>query len=95
MAQQTWYSLLEPVPKLTRTFSLEDSWTLNCIFACFVDDRVMESDAVNGLGMVYHQMGEYTTALRYHQSDLEIAERLGMSSLQCRACGNLGKIPII
>lgn len=51
----------------------------------------MEADSISGLGSVYHQMGEYTTALRYHQNDLQIAEELGMPSLQTRACGNLGK----
>lgn len=50
----------------------------------------MESDAVCGLGMVYHQMGELATALRYHQTDLEIADLLKISVLQSRACGNLG-----
>lgn len=50
----------------------------------------MESEALCALGNVYHQMGEYTTALKYHQSDLEIAEQLDMPSLQSRACGNIG-----
>jgi len=50
----------------------------------------MESEALCALGNVYHQMGEYTTALKYHQSDLEIAEQLDMPNLQSRACGNIG-----
>lgn len=55
----------------------------------------MESDALCGLGTVYHQMGEFSTALRYHQNDLEIAEQLGMPTLQSRACGNLGEFLFI
>jgi hypothetical protein len=51
----------------------------------------MEADSICGLGTVYQQMGEYSTALRYHQNDLDIAEQLGMPMLQSRACGNLGK----
>lgn len=56
-----------------------------------VDDKIMEADAVSGLGSVYHQMGEYTTSLKYHQNDLDIAEQLGIAPLQSRAYGNLGK----
>lgn len=56
----------------------------------YPDDRIMESEALCALGNVYHQMGEYTTALKYHQSDLEIAEQLDMPNLQSRACGNIG-----
>lgn len=52
----------------------------------------MEADSLCGLGNVYHQMGEYATALRYHQNDLDIAEQLEMPVLQSRACGNLGFI---
>lgn len=52
----------------------------------------MEADSISGLGAVYQQMGEYATALRYHQNDLDIAEQLGMPVLQSRACGNLGKL---
>lgn len=37
-------------------------------------------------------MGEYSTALRYHQSDLDIAEEIGLAPLQGRACGNLGSV---
>lgn len=55
----------------------------------------MESDAVCGLGMVYHQMGEFATALRYHQTDLEYADQLKISVLQSRACGNLGIDPVL
>lgn len=51
----------------------------------------MEADSISGLGYVYQQMGEYMTALRYHENDLEIAEQLEIASLQCRACGNIGK----
>lgn len=50
----------------------------------------MEADAVSGLGAVYHQMGEYGTALKYHQSDLDIAEEIEIPALQARAFGNLG-----
>ena len=56
-----------------------------------LDDKIMEADSICGLGTVYQQMGEYTTALRYHQNDLDIAEQLGMPVLQSRAYGNLGK----
>lgn len=55
-----------------------------------VDDKGMEADAISGLGTVYYHMGEYATALRYHQNDLQIAEELNASHLQSRACGNLG-----
>jgi len=37
-------------------------------------------------------MGELATALRYHQSELEIAEELELLNLQARACGNLGMV---
>jgi hypothetical protein len=37
-------------------------------------------------------MGEYSTALRYHQADLDTAEELGLAVLQGRACGNLGTV---
>lgn len=59
-----------------------------CFF--FLDDKVMEAESISGLGQVYQQMGEYATALRYHQNDLEISEHLGMAILQSRACGNIG-----
>lgn len=52
----------------------------------------MEADAISGLGSVYQQMGEYNTALQYHQNDLDIAEELGMPNLQNRAYGNLGAV---
>lgn len=55
------------------------------------DDKIMEADSISGLGYVYQQMGEYLSALRYHQNDLEIAEQLEIASMQCRACGNIGK----
>lgn len=51
-----------------------------------------EADAACGLGQVYQQMGEYSTALRYHQADLDIAEELGLAAIQGRACGNLGSV---
>lgn len=51
----------------------------------------MESESLCGLGNVYHQMGEFSSALKFHQNDLEIAEQLDMPSLQSRACGNIGK----
>ena len=51
-----------------------------------------EADAACGLGAVYQQMGEYSTALRYHQADLDTAEELGLAVLQGRACGNLGTV---
>lgn len=50
----------------------------------------MEADAISGLGSVYQQMGEYTTALQYHQNDLKISEELGLPLLQSRAYGNIG-----
>lgn len=52
----------------------------------------MEAEALSNLGTVYQQMGEYTTALRYHQQDLEMAEQLNLPTLQSRACGNLGAV---
>lgn len=52
----------------------------------------MEAEALSNLGTVYQQMGEYTTALRYHQQDLEMAEELNLATLQSRACGNLGAV---
>lgn len=52
----------------------------------------MEADSICGLGNVYQQMGEYATALRYHQNDLDIAEQLEMPILQSRAYGNLGAV---
>lgn len=52
----------------------------------------MEAEALSGLGTVHQQMGQYTTALRYHQQDLEMAEELGLPALQSRACGNLGAV---
>lgn len=55
----------------------------------------MEADSISGLGTVYQQMGEYAAALRYHQNDLDIAEQLGIPSLQSRACGNLGKLILL
>lgn len=55
-------------------------------------DRVAESDAACGLGQVYQQMADYSTALRYHQADLETAEELKLAPLQGRACGNLGSV---
>lgn len=55
-------------------------------------DRVGEADAAYGLGQVYQQMGEHSTALRYHQMELDIAEELGLLTLQSRACGNLGMV---
>ena len=55
-------------------------------------DKVAEADAACGLGAVYQQMGEYSTALRYHQADLDTAEELGLAVLQGRACGNLGTV---
>lgn len=58
----------------------------------FADDKVMEADAMSGLGTVYYHMGDYNTAMRYHQNDLQIAEELSMSNLQSRACGNLGTV---
>lgn len=62
------------------------------IICFFLDDKIMEADAVSGLGAVYHQMGEYATAIKYHQNDLEIAEQLGIAHLQSRAFGNLGSV---
>ena len=56
----------------------------------YLGDRLMEAEAISGLGTVYQQMGEYSTALRYHQNDLDIAEQLGTPTLQSRACGNIG-----
>lgn len=56
----------------------------------FTDDKIMEADAISGLGCVYHQMGEFSTSLKYHQNDLDIAEQIGIASLQSRAYGNLG-----
>lgn len=55
-------------------------------------DRVAEADAACGLGQVYQQMGEYATALKYHQVDLDIAEEMSLAGLQGRACGNLGSV---
>nr|CAD7200729.1 unnamed protein product [Timema douglasi] len=55
-------------------------------------DKVAEADAACGLGAVYQQMGEYSTALQYHQADLDTAEELGLAALQGRACGNLGTV---
>ena len=55
-------------------------------------DRVAESDAACGLGQVYQQMADYSTALRYHEADLETAEELKLPILQGRACGNLGSV---
>lgn len=52
----------------------------------------MEAEALSALGTVYQQMGEFSTALRYHQQDLEIAEQLSIAALQSRACGNLGAV---
>lgn len=52
----------------------------------------MEAEAISNLGTVYQQMGEYATALRYHQQDLEMAEQLNLPMLQSRACGNLGAV---
>jgi tetratricopeptide (TPR) repeat protein len=37
-------------------------------------------------------MGEYTKALRYYQVDLSITEETGISSLQGRACANMGSV---
>lgn len=42
----------------------------------------MESDAVSSLGVVYQQMGDYSTSLQYHQMDLEYANQLGITQLQ-------------
>lgn len=57
-----------------------------------LNDRVAESDAACGLGQVYQQMADYSTALSYHQTDLETAEDLKLPMLQSRACGNLGSV---
>ena len=65
--------------------------TLQLIFR-ELKDRVAESDAACGLGQVYQQMADYSTALRYHQTDLETAEELKLPMLQGRACGNLGNV---
>jgi tetratricopeptide (TPR) repeat protein len=64
---------------------------LNLLFR-ELKDKVAEADAACGLGAVYQQMGEYSTALRYHQADLDTAEELGLAVLQGRACGNLGTV---
>lgn len=58
----------------------------------FTDDRIMEAEALSSLGTVYQQMGEFATALSYHQQDLEISEQLQLPILQSRACGNLGAV---
>ena len=35
-------------------------------------------------------MGQSSTALQYHQMDLNIAQKLGDKTAQIRACGNIG-----
>lgn len=52
----------------------------------------MEAETSSCLGSVYQQMGEFSSALRNHQHDLDIAERIGVPQLQGRACGNLGAV---
>lgn len=81
-----------------QSIAMELSKYIPCIgflrghFNLVSDDKIMEADAISGLGTVYQQMGEYATALRYHQNDLDIAEQLGVPSIQSRACGNLGAV---
>lgn len=62
------------------------------MFLFYLDDKVMEADAICGLGLVCYQMGEFSTALQYHMNELGISEQLEIPNLQSRACGNLGTI---
>lgn len=52
-------------------------------------DKQSEGEAACGLGTVYQQMCEYSTALRYHQLDLKIAGELTNPAEQGRAHGNI------
>ena len=52
-------------------------------------DKLGEAEAACGLGSVYQQMCEYSTALGYHQLDLSITEELNNPAAQSRAHGNM------
>ena len=61
------------------------------MFCCrTLEDEAGEAAALSGLGEVYQSMGEFSTALRYHQDHLNISQRLGDRPAQLRAYLNLG-----
>ena len=53
-------------------------------------DEHGEGSAACGLGEVFQAMGQASTALRYHQMDLNIAQKLGDKTAHIRACANIG-----
>lgn len=62
------------------------------IFAFFreSEDKAAECDAAAGLGHVYQQMRDYTTSLRYYETELNVANELNQMALQARAYFHLG-----
>ena len=53
-------------------------------------DKVGEGRSCSNLGIVYHQRGDYDSALKLHQAHLAIARSLGDRTGMGRALGNIG-----
>lgn len=57
-----------------------------------IKDHLSEADAVSGIGLIYQQTGEFSKALCYFQSELNIADGINLTTLQARAYSHLGTI---
>ena len=48
------------------------------------------AESYGNLGNVYHSLGQFKTAIEYHQRSLEIAKEVGDKAEEGRSYGNLG-----
>ena len=55
-------------------------------------DRSGEGHAYENLGTAHHHLGDFKTAIDYHESHLKIAKELGARSSEGSAYGNLGNV---
>ena len=53
-------------------------------------DRSGEGQALGNLGLAYYSLGQYQTAIDYHQQDLDIAREIGDRSGEAIAWFNFG-----
>ncbi|ETR65143.1 MAG: hypothetical protein OMM_14746 [Candidatus Magnetoglobus multicellularis str. Araruama] len=57
-----------------------------------IGDRQGEGQALNNICAIYHERGDYETALRYLEQSLEIRREIGDRSGMCATLFNMGHI---
>jgi tetratricopeptide (TPR) repeat protein len=55
-----------------------------------IDNKQIEGNKLGNLGNVYNSLGEYRTAIEYHQKQLEISRNIGDKQGESNSLSNLG-----